>query len=559
MMGISLRPDHLKRYSQVARLLVRHGRADLIRDAGLEELIGDEPVAERPGDEERAEALCDDLEALGPTFIKVGQLLSTRVDLLPLSYTEVLERLQDDVEPFPFVEAVKIVEEELGTRISKAFDTFEETPLAAASLGQVHRATLRDGRRVAVKVQRPGVREQVIDDLAVMQELAQTLAQFTDAGRRYGLERAAAEIRRTLLQELDYRLEADNLATLRRNLTGHERIIIPRPILDYSTSRVLTMDYVEGRKITAVSPMARMEVDGEGLANALFDAYLQQIVVDGFFHADPHPGNVFLTADGKIALIDVGMVGRIGPELQDQLTRLLLALGEQRGEETAQLIISISDRQADADRSSFERGITELVNTHGGSSAERLQIGRVMMAGARLAAECGYVVPAQLTMLGKTLLNLDQVGRTLDPEFEPDAAIRRNASELLRQRMLKNASPGSILSNVLEMNEFAQRLPGRLNRVLDSIAYREVEVQVRITNETVIMSGLQKVANRIASGVVLAALIIGAAMMMRVETSFRILGYPGVAMLLFLAAVVGGVLLLVDIRRNDRPARISTE
>src|SRR5690606_1347170 len=167
MMGISLRPDHLNRYSQVARLLVRHGRADLIRDAGLEELIGDEPVAERPGDEERAEALCDDLEALGPTFIKVGQLLSTRVDLLPLSYTEVLERLQDDVEPFPFVEAVKIVEEELGTRISKAFDTFEETPLAAASLGQVHRATLRDGRRVAVMVQRPGVREQVIDDLAV--------------------------------------------------------------------------------------------------------------------------------------------------------------------------------------------------------------------------------------------------------------------------------------------------------------------------------------------------------------------------------------------------------
>lgn len=556
-MGISLRPDHLKRYSQVARLLVRHGRADLIRDAGLEELIADDPVEEAPGDQERAEALCNDLEALGPTFVKVGQLLSTRVDLLPLSYTEALERLQDHVEPFPYAEAAEIVEAELGTRLSKAFESFDETPLAAASLGQVHRATLRDGRRVAVKVQRPGVREQVVEDLAVMQELAQTLGRFTEASRRYGLERAAAEIRRTLLQELDYRLEADNLATLRQNLAAYERIVIPRPILDYSTSRVLTMDYVDGRKITAVSPMARMEVDGQALAETLFDAYLQQIVVDGFFHADPHPGNVFLTADGKLALIDVGMVGRIGPELQDQLTRLLLALGEQRGEETAQLIMSISERQPGADRHKFEYGITELVTTHAASSAEQLQIGRVVMAGARLAAESGFTVPPQLTLLGKALLNLDQVGRTLDPEFEPDAAIRRNASDLLRRRMLKNASPGSILSNVLEMNEFAQRLPARLNRVLDTIADREVEVRVRITNEAVIMSGMQKVANRIASGVVLAALIIGAAMMMRVETSFRILGYPGVAMLLFLAAVVGGVLLLVDIRRNDQPPRDS--
>lgn len=557
-MGISLRPDHLKRYSQVARLLVRHGRSDLIREAGLEELIADDPVEEARDDRERAEALCDDLEALGPTFVKVGQLLSTRVDLLPVSYTEALERLQDHVEPFPFSEAAEIVEEELGTRLSKAFHDFDETPLAAASLGQVHRATLRDGRRVAVKVQRPGVREQVIEDLAVMQELAQTLGRFTETSRRYGLERASAEIRRSLLQELDYRLEADNLATLRHNLASYERIVIPPPIRDYSTSRVLTMDYVDGRKITSVSPMALMEVDGKALAETLFDAYLQQIVVDGFFHADPHPGNVFLTADGKLALIDVGMVGRIGPELQDQLTRLLLALGEQRGEETAQLMMAISDRQPGADRNQFEHGITELVTAHAGSSAEQLQIGRVVMAGARLAAESGFTVPPQLTLLGKALLNLDQVGRTLDPEFEPDAAIRRNASDLLRRRMLKNASPGSILSNVLEMNEFAQRLPARLNRVLDTIADREVEVRVRITNETVIMSGLQKVANRIASGVVLAALIIGAAMMMRVETSFRILGYPGVAMLLFLAAVVGGVLLLVDIRRNDQPPRDST-
>ena len=198
-------------------------------------------------------------------------------------------------------------------------------------------------------------------------------------------------------------------------------------------------------------------------------------------------------------------------------------------------------------------GIAEIVMHHGSSSAGKMQIGRVMIAGARLAAECGYVVPPPLTLLGKTLLNLDQVARTLDPDFEPDAAIRRSAAELMSQRLRKGATPGNLLSSVLEMNDFAQRLPGRLNRVLDAIADREVEVRVRITNEAVLMSGLQKVANRVASGLVLAALIIGAAMLMQVQTTFHIFGYPGFAMLLFLAAVIGGVVLLVDVILHDRP------
>lgn len=558
-MGISLRPDHLKRYSQLASLLVRYGRSDLVREAGLDEVVAEEYLGEQGESQAEAEALCADLEALGPTFVKVGQLLSTRVDLLPLSYTEALERLQDDVEPFPFADVERIVQEELGTRVSKAFLELEEKPIAAASLGQVHRARLRDGRMVAVKVQRPAIREQVVEDLDVLEELAETLERFTETGRRYALRQTATELRRSLLRELDYRLEAANLDTLAGNLERYDRIIVPRPVHDYSTSRVLTMDYVQGRKITAIGPLGRLEMDGAELAETLFEAYLKQVLVDGFFHADPHPGNVFLTPDGRIALIDVGMVGRVGPELQDHLTRLLLALGERRGEDAAHLLMGISERRPDADRRRFEEEITELVMQHGSATAGRLQVGRVMIGGARMAAECGFTVPPSLTLLGKTLLNLDQVGRTLDPGFEPEAAIRRNAAELLRQRMLKGASPGNLLSTVLEMNEFTQRLPARLNRVLDAVADREVEVRIRITNETVLMGGLQKVANRIASGVVLAALIVGAAMLMQVETSFRIFGYPGLAILLFLAAVVGGIVLLLDVLTHDRPSSSSSE
>lgn len=550
-MGISLRPEHLKRYSQIARLLFRYGRTDLVRKAGLEEVL-DEELESEAGDVPKAEELAGDLEALGPTYIKLGQLLSTRVDLLPPAYTDALVRLQDEVEPFPFADVERIVEEELGVRISKAFEEFEAEPLAAASLGQVHRARLRDGRPVAVKVQRPGIRDQVSNDFEALAEIAAFLDHHTEAGKRYELENILAEFRRSLFRELDYRKEASNLTTLGENLASFDLLVVPGPVDDYTTSRVLTMDYVRGRKVTTVGPLTRMEIDGEALAQQLFEAYLKQILVDGFFHADPHPGNVFLTDDGRLALLDVGMVGRITPDLQGQLLQLLLALSEGRGEDAAHILARVGSPMHGFDEESFQREISILVLHHFEASARDLQVGRVMVEVTRTAVANGLRLPPQLTMLGKTLLNLDQVGSVLDPSFEPNAAVRRHAAELMRQRMLRNASPGQIFSGVLEMNDFAQALPRRLNRVLDRVAGDGVRVQLHLTNESMMMSGLQKIANRIAMGVVLAALIVGAAMLMRVQTHFQIFGYPGIAMILFLIAVCGGILMVGDIILHDR-------
>jgi ubiquinone biosynthesis protein len=551
-MGISLKPDHLKRYAQLTRLLVKYGRSDLVRGAALEATLAEdvEPLA-RPGSGE-AEELAADLERLGPTFIKMGQLLSTRVDLLPPAYTEALARLQDDVEPFDPAEAERIISEEIGVRSSKAFAEMDPVPMAAASLGQVHRARLRDGRLVAIKVQRPGIRARIAEDMEALEELADFLDDHTEAGRIYNFSAILGEMRTTLMQELDYRREAQNLLTLGTNLAEFDRLIVPVPVEDFTTSRVLTMEYVRGRKVTSVGPLARLEVDGEALADDLFQAYLKQILVDGFFHADPHPGNVFLTADGRLALIDVGMVGRLTPDLQDELLRLLLSISDGRGEETAQLLARVGDRTERFDEHAFRNRIVELVVHFHGISVQQLQFGRVMIEVTRAAAENGLRLPPQLTTLGKTLLNLDQVGRTLDPDFEPNDAIRRHTAELMQRRMRKNASPANVFSNLMEMNEFVQRLPGRLNRVLDAVADNEVEVGVRLRNDSVILDGLQKVANRIAMGLVLAALIIGAAMLMQVETAFRIFGYPGLAMLCFAAAALGGVWLLVDILIHDR-------
>ena len=549
-MAVSLKPTHLKRYKDIAVLLMKYGRGDLAK--GLDVGAGISPGAAPPGEKPKAEELTRDLERLGPTFVKVGQLLSTRADLLPVAYLEALARLQDRVEPFSFAEVERIVTEELGVRISKPFADFEATPLAAASLGQVHRATLRDGRPVAVKVQRPGIREQIVEDLEAFTEIAQLLDRHSEAGRLYQFEKMVEEFRKTLLRELDYRQEAQNLLTLRENLKEFDRIVVPTPVHDFTTSRVLTMDYVFGQKITSLSPLTRMEIDGAALAEELHKAYLKQIVIDGFFHADPHPGNVFLNDDGRLALLDLGMIGRISGTMQENLLKLLLAISEGHGEEAADRAAETGEKLDSFDEAEFRRRIAELVGLYQNATVEQIQIGRVVMELSRAAGEAGVRLPSELTMLGKTLLHLDEIARTLDPTFDPNASVRRNAAELLERRMRKSASPSNLYASLLEAKDFVEKLPGRVNKVLDILASNQLRLDVDAIDEGLLIDGLHKIANRIALGLILAALIVGAALLMQVPTSFRILGYPGLAILFFLAAALGGITLVVSILANDR-------
>jgi ubiquinone biosynthesis protein len=537
----------LSRYKDIAWFLAKYGRADFLSHAGLE-AAADEERAEAAAS---ADALVRDLEALGPTFIKLGQLLSTRSDLLSRPYLDALARLQDNVDPFEFADVERIVQEELGIRLSKAFGEFDPIPVAAASLGQVHRAVLRDGREVAVKVQRPAIREQVMKDLAALDEIASLVDRFNGARRNMDAARTLEEFRRSLMIELDYRQEAQHLATISHQLRDFADLVVPLPVDDYTTSRVLTMDYIRGAKITAVSGVERTEFDGERLADSLFRAYLQQILVDGVFHADPHPGNVFLTEDHRIALIDLGMVGRVSPSVQERLLRLLLAIGDGRGDEAAAVTIELGERREDFDEAEMRRAIVDLIAKCQQTRLEELNVGRVVLEMSHNGAEHGLKMPPELVMLGKTLLNLDEIGRTLAPQFDVNGAIRRHATELMRKRMMKAASPGNIFSSMLDVKEFAERLPGRVNKILDSVAANDLRLKVEIIDRGSIIDGFQKVANRIALGLVLAALIIGAAMLMRVPTSFTIFGYPGIAMLLFLAAAGGGLWMAWSILAGD--------
>jgi len=557
-MPISLKPKHLARYTDLARLLVKYGRRDLVEGSGLEDALPRDERAQRNGtasDDADAAQLADDLEELGPTYIKLGQLLSTRADILPLAYMDALGRLQDRVEPFSSAEAEQIIQAELGVRMSKLFETFDAEPIAAASLGQVHRATLRDGRPVAVKVQRPGIRKRIMTDLEALDEIARFIDERTELGRRYGMSGMLNEFRASLMRELDYMREAQNLAVFRDNMREFPRIVVPAPIMDYTTARVLTMEWIDGRKITDVAPVRLIEIDGAELGDTLFEAYLKQILVDGIFHADPHPGNVFLTDDDRIALIDLGMVGYVTESMQEKLLKLLIAISDGKGEEAAATAASMGERLEDFNRQKYTREISNLVAMHRDSTMGEMDIGRVVVEITRISGENGARQPVELTMLGKTLLNLDRVATTLAPDFRVNDAIRRNAGSIMRRRMLRQMSPTQALAGALEINQFVQELPGRLNRLFDRVADNRIRIKVDAIDETELITGIQKIANRITMGLVLAALIIGAAMLMRVETAFTILGYPALAMLLFLGAVVGGVALLYNIVAHDRKSR----
>ena len=547
-MALSLKPEHLKRYKDVALLLFKYGRRDMVTRAGLAELLPPDPGNE---DAEAAPSgLAEDVEKLGTTFIKLGQLLSTRPDIVPQAYADALERLQDHCEPFSFAEVEQILTDELGVRLSKPFEFIEAQPVAAASVSQVHYARLRDGREVALKVQRPGLREQVLSDLEALGELAVFLNDHTDFGRRFGVALVFEEFRKSLLRELDFRQEALHMVTIGDNLKDVPEIIIPRPLLAYSTSRVLTMEFISGTKVTALSPLASIELDGSRLADALFRAYLKQMLQDGLFHADPHPGNVFIV-ESRLALIDLGMVARIPPGMQDRLLQLLLAVSDNRPEEAKKLLIAMAERGEDNDEMAFQREVTEIVGQHQEVALQQPQVGRVMLMLLSAGAKHGFRLPPELMIVGKTLLNLDKIGRTLDASFDPNDATRRHAGEIVQQKMTGELSMASLFSAAVDMKNFIQKLPGRVNRILDRVADNELKLRVDAIDEAALMEGMQKVANRITVGLVLAALIIGAALLMRVETSFQLFGYPALAILLFLAAAAGGLMLVASILMND--------
>lgn len=547
---MSMLPDNLSRYQKFLGFMLKYWNSDLISKTtsnALEEQT-DEEISKY---DQEPQELADDLKNMGPTYIKLGQLLSTRPDLLPDAYLEALTSLQDDLPEIPYEEVREIVESEIGERISKAFETFDEQPLASASIGQVHLATLRSGKQVAVKVQRPGIRQKFVEDLDTLREVADLAVKHTDIGKEYAFADILAEMRRILLHELDYLREADNLVTLAINLKEYRRLIIPQPIPDYTTSKVLTMEYVQGDKVTKLSPLRKLEEDYEPLVDDLVHAYLKQVVIDGFVHADPHPGNVHLMKGGKIALMDLGMVAQFSPSMQEHLMHLLISLSKNNGEEISDILLDMSDQESNGKHDAFRKHINTMVMDSRNSTAKDMQTGRLLIQMNRSAAQNGIHLPVEINILGKVLLNMDQIIANLTPDYDLRLAVRKHVTKLLQKKVRQDLKPEEVVSLLLASKKLIENLPDRVDKITDKLANNKMEFKIDTLDEKRLTDGFQKVANRITLGLIIAAMIIGAAMLMSVPSPFTIFGYPGLAIIFFLIAAVSGIWLGLHIIFKD--------
>ena len=548
------------RTARILGFLFKYRKAGVFEGLYLDDL---HEHADHPANRDtRPEQFVNDLEALGPTFVKIGQALSTRPDMVPPDYLAALERMQDDVAPIDPAVVRGLVEEELGVRLGKVFTEFDDVPLGCASLAQVHRAVLRDGREVAVKVQRPEALERIRGDLDALAAIARRVDHNTRVGQRMRFTDWIHEFRRTLLAELDYRAEADNLSRFAEHLRAYPELVVPAPMRDLSTGRVLTMELVTGTKVTSITGLRRTECSLGGVAEALMRGYLDQAFVHGEIHADPHPGNLLLTPDNRLAIFDLGMVAHIPPRQRDHLLKLLFAAVDGRGEDVAGEGIAMGTRLSDFDEERYLREIGQLVaryaarqSTPGGGHP--LSEGRLVLDLTRIATACGLRTPPELSLLGKTLLNLEAVSTALDPDMDVKCVVRDHLESVMRQRMRRTFSAAALAGEMIEVQELVREAPRQLTNILSLLGDNRMQVRVAGLDDSQLLEALQKIANRITTGVVIAALILASALVMRggPGSGPTLFGYPAIALVLFLVGAGLGLYVVVSALVRDRRAR----
>lgn len=545
--------EHLSRYKEVANIFIKHGFGFLFDRVSLNNIFGFFKSRARNQDNDvftRPQRFRMALEELGPTYIKIGQLLSIRPDLLSSEYIEELGKLQDRVPPISSADAIQVLLHN-GLDPEREFKYFDPVPLAAASIAQVHSAYLHDGQKVVVKIQRPGIRKMIYTDLAILADLSQLLERRTEWGGFYHISEIVEELGQAIRSELDFMNEARNAKTFADNFRHEGNVIIPRIYSDYSSDNILVMEYVAGIKISDFANLKKSNMNNKLIAQRLLKALFQQIFIHGFFHADPHPGNIAISAEQNIIFYDFGQVGSVDHVLKEKCVDLIISMMryDVRGVTDALLSIAIGGQAVN--RAELVRDVARLEQKYYGIPMAQIKLGESLAELLELSARYQVRIPPELSLLAKMLMTVESIVIQLDPQISIVDVAKPYGRRLMMQRYSPQQLSSKSFDLALDYARLLQKMPQNTDNLMRLLNEGEFSIKLEHVNMKPIASKLDLLSNRLSVAIILAAIIIGSALIMDSGATSLINHIPLVD-IGFSIAVVLGLFLTYSIIKSGR-------
>ncbi len=549
---------HLNRYREILGVLFRYGFGDIIETLKIEQYIevGLQMISRKRRDQiekhSRPERVRMALEELGPTFIKLGQILSTRPDLVPLEYSDELSKLQDNVPPFSYEEVEAIIIQELGKPPEDLFDHFDPEPLAAASIGQVHRARLPGGDEVVVKVQRPGIRKTVEVDLEILLHLASLMERHVEEMVVQRPTRIVEEFARSLEKEIDYTIEAYHTERFSRQFLGDHTVYVPTVYREYNSSRVLTIEYVDGIKVSNIQALKKDGCNLRTLAENGADLVMKQIFVHGFFHADPHPGNIFILPNNIICFLDFGMMGRIHQEEREDFTDFVTSLASKNERKITDSALKLTAYDVDPDREALERDLMDLMDEEVYGRLGRLNMGKLFQKLMETVSTHGLTIKPDLYLMMKALGTIEGIAKMLDPSFNILKQTEPFVRKIQEERMSPKRIAGDMMEVGTELIQLGREIPGEVRAILKQAREGKLKIEFAHSGLEPLLNTYSRTTNRMVFAIVLAALIIGSSLVVLSGIPPKWHDLPLVGIVGFIMAGVIGFSLLISIVRRRK-------
>ena len=506
--------QHLRRYREIIFVFIKYGFGAIIDNIGILKHINvRRKILKQTNDENiaklsRGERLRLALEELGPTFIKMGQILSTRPDILPKDVIKELEKLQDKVPAFSFDEVKSVIQNEFGESLEEAYAEFEPTPLAAASIAQVHKALLWSGKTVVVKVQRPGIEKIIAQDMRILEDIAKFVDNHTKYGKLYNFTKMVEDFKKRLEEELDFRIEGENAEKFKKNFLKDKKVKIPSIIWTHTTRRVLTMEYIDGIPLNDFNAIDEAGLDRGAIARNLAKSVLNQILRDGFFHGDPHPGNIMVLGDGTIAFLDFGMVGSLSPERKRQFSKMLLGIVYKNSRMITESIIDLNAVTLNVNMKKLEKDINNLRDRYVEIPLEKLKVGEVLNGIFDLVFSYNIVIPNEFNMLAKSLITLEGIVEKLDPKISVLEVAKPIAKQLIPKMFSTQHMKEEIINATMDYSRLIKELPSFLLNFLRKTEEENYAVELKIRDFENLEKRVDKVFNRLSTSIILLALSI---------------------------------------------------